>query len=54
MKTFELESYGTTHKIQLNLTAYSYGGGLAIMMTDWERDGRTLEFPYRQPGFCLP
>lgn len=36
MKTFELESYGTTHKIQLNLTAYSYGGGLAIMMTDWE------------------
>lgn len=35
MKTFDLEKYGTTHKIQLNVRAYSDGGGLAITMDDW-------------------
>ena len=36
MKTFDLEKYGTIHKIQLSVTAYCDGGGLAVVMTDWE------------------
>lgn len=35
MKTFDLEKYGTLHKIQLSVTTYHNGGGLAIVMTDW-------------------
>lgn len=35
MKTFDLEKYGSTYKIQLNVTFYMEGN-LAITMTSWE------------------
>ncbi len=34
-KIFDLEKYGTVHKIQLNVTSY-LEGNLAITMTSWE------------------
>ncbi len=35
MKTFDLEKYGTFHKIQLCISAYCDNGSLAIVMNDW-------------------
>lgn len=35
MKTFDLEKYGATHKIELKITSYMEGN-LAITMTAWE------------------
>ena len=35
MKIFDLEKYGNTYKIQLNVTSYTEGN-LAITMTSWE------------------
>ncbi len=35
MKTFDLERYGNTYKIQLNVTSYTEGN-LAVTMTSWE------------------
>lgn len=35
MKTFDLELFGTIHKIQLCVSAYCDNGSLAIVMNDW-------------------
>ena len=35
MKIFDLEKYGNTYKIQLNVTSYTEGN-LAVTMTSWE------------------
>ena len=35
MKTFDLEKYGTTYKIELKITSYMEGN-LAVTMTSWE------------------
>lgn len=35
MKTFDLEKYGTTYKIELKVTSYMEGN-LAVTMTSWE------------------
>ena len=57
MKIFDLESYGRTHKIQLNITSYNEGN-LAISMTSWE-DGEpepwsslTVNMPSCRPRNC--
>jgi len=45
MKTFDLKKYGSTWPIQLKISVYLYGGGLAIQMISHE-DGIAEPWSY--------